>query len=364
MPTRRNLSGISLTDAPNTLYRLVKWLIGDDLTNPGPKWKIIEAGTATSRSTPVSGDGFSLSSAFGTLTNGVQRWSTGALSTRDWIVLQSAHADPSKRFQVFFDYVGGTSHELTFSLLPTGGFVTGSSWPSLPTGDTERDAIDATVITAEAAYLNFGIPSNMIPEFYATFNELSVTRSSTTRTTIQTSSSKLWCVADEEMIFFLINNSTISNTRLGYIGQIDAASPNDSAPYVIRTNMGNIYSQVGTGSPPWRRLSPIDDSTKLTSGQECHMWYGGSSPISLAASQDGNIAGEGQWTIFPLGIHFTDASHQHFVGFARYIGEVHVDLTPSAGLFQGTLNDGNIAYMTEGTTTPAIAWLSDGTTFP
>jgi hypothetical protein len=365
MPTRRNLPGVTQTNAANGLYRIIKWLIGDDSSYAGPKWKIIEAGTATSRKTPASGSEFTLS-AFSTETSGVQRWYTGSLSSRDWIVLESSHADPSKRFQTFFEYrVSGGTYYWKIFLLPTGGFSTGAIWSSLPTSDAERDALDTlfstSVITAADAYTKFGMPSNMVPEFYTTFNSTTVTPETTTQFTMQNSNTvKVWCVADEEMLFWFAYHSTVSQCRMNYVGQLDATRSDDDSPYVIRDNV-STFIQHGTGSPCWHRLS-IDGTTKLTTGLDSHLWYGGSTAITNIASNDGAIAGENKWTVYPLPVFFTDSGNEHLAGFMRYVGEVHRDL--AAISLAGSLNDGAIAYISSTTSTSGVAWFSGATTFP
>jgi len=361
MPTRRNLPGVTQTSAANGFYRIIKWLIGDDSSYAGPKWKIIEAGTATSRKTPASGSEFTLS-AFSTETSGVERWYTGSLSSRDWIVLESAHADPAKRFQVFFEYkVNAGTYYWRIYLLPTGGFDTSGVWASLPSSDTERDALDPAVITSAAAYAAFGMPSNIIPEFYTTFNNTTVITSQNTQFTVQNSTAvKIWCVADEEMLFWFANHTSVSFSRMHYVGQLDAARSDDNNPYVIR-EARTTFIQHGTASPVWHRLS-IDGTTKLSSGLDAHLWYGGSNAISNIAGDDGSIAGENMWTVYPIPVFFTDAANEHLAGFMRYVGEVHRDLV--ATTLYGSLNDGEIAYISTSATTSAVAWFSGATTFP
>lgn len=236
---------------------LVECLCGEHSTvDSTSDWTVIDSWDGTTRTAPVSGD----------LADCANAWVPGgaAPGSGSWIVLRSQPGRVAATFQVKFTNSGGTPQ---VQLIPYDDWVVGGGTGGSPT-----------------------LPSRII-----TAGSLSITTGTQPRAVV-------W---DEAMFAVMTLNTADATQRQTYVGELDlrAAEADDPRPFV------QFDSSAGWDQSAWRRISPIDDTTALSSGL---VMIDATSPTS---------------TSFPLGlfispvdVYFSTASHQHFAGIARHIG--------------------------------------------
>lgn len=305
MPTTRYYPKVTKASLYAFVSDLARFLVNDLGGYTGPGWTIVEAYSSTAGTkyrTPTVGDegnmdnaAFAAGSDFG--------WQTGSVTATDWIVLESAAGVYGTTFQVLFRLTSTTN--LNILMFPLANFSTGSgttppTYPSPSIGNGSANPVSFTGFSGSASYS---------------------------------------IVADEAMCSILADNSTTPYWI--YFGELDGAAsagtPADDRPFVIWKNSYNVYMAPGAN---FCRVSPVDDSTVLTSGYNCA--FNGPAVIHNTGYDAALL---GLYSVLPVAVYFDDTSHKHFAGFLRNIGEASAALATA-----GTLNSKEWMYRTSSAT--------------
>lgn len=319
------------TDVREGWYDFVRFLTDDHPTETGPAWTVVDADDTSDRSQP-SGPNNNLTELGGT--NLFNPDNAGIPPLGSWIVLESLDSNNSNHMQVWIHFQSSTVTEIRlmpFEDFSAGGGSTGGSNPTFPTinfGTSAGSSLSWSFVSTTARYLGNATEGNFI--FLGTnFN-------------------------DEEYV---------------YVGELDGAadastgaSPPDDRCYVMNRTTADVHFDV-FNSTPYIRVSPLDDSTVITS----------SGPIAPQGAEGDWLCNQNQdWPrvsiggddlVFGVGVQFTNSGHEHFAGWFRNLRMAPGDL----GLM-GTLQSRQwLHYGDSRSASPqasiAIKW--DGTTkFP
>ena len=313
MPTNRYYPNVTKTSVMAFLSDLVRFLVNDLAGYTGPGWTIVEGydssqSGGSKRQTPND------SSDFDSFPSGFS-WRTGSLNTSDWVVLESATGSYGTTLQVYFEL--DSSSRIKFRVIPLADFSTGGA-------ETSPPSFPATAFGAGSSEVSM--------DLFSTSARYSV-------------------VADEAMFSILGDNG--SDPKWIYVGELDGArsegSPADDRPFVIYDYTDYVYQVTNAY---WNRLSPLDDSTILTSGREAILY---ASEYPHNSGNDDNFLG--QYSVWPLGLWFSDSGHKHFAGWLRNIGYTSVS-APSSG----TLASKSWMVRGEYVGYSRLCWKWDGTT--
>jgi len=279
------------------VWDMVKWLINDGHALTGPNWTVIETYAG---SLAIPSDAHDLD----TLPVG-NRWRTGALSAGDWIILRSATGVAGTKMQVYIEYNSTTNMKL--AMLPLDNWTTGGGGGSPPSAELNA---------CKAIGGGGTFPGSLVDLIM--FN----------------AAANYTIVADEAMMAILCDDGT-ANCGWIYVGEVTPArltgSPADNRPYVI------IDSTIQVGiiaGGYWNRLSPIDDTTVLTTGYPAELYT--ATGYILNSGIDVNLLG--LWLVLPVGVYIDNSGHQHFVGFLQNVASCNGDKGTS-----GTIN--SLAWM-------------------
>ena len=295
----------------------------------GPGWTLVEAYSDGVRCMPSDAsdvDSLETESA-GPVPSGTpgcagMRGDGSGLSTGDWWVVESADSDTdglTNHFQMMVEY--DTTAVWKFWLLPLEDWQVGTATPAA--------AGTSTPIGAGTALVSFSS--------FSTAGTMSI-------------------VADESVLHVWRDDGA-GNVDWMPLGALDGArvagTPADDRPYII----ADKPDVVGFSTASYRnRLSPVDDATVLTSGYPAVIGQI-SDDATHATGDDTHLLGV--WTVLPAGVYFSDAAHQHFAGFLRYVYTCSKALGSSAS---GTLDSANFLWMSYGITTTAVCVDWDGIT--
>jgi len=312
MATTRYFARQTFSSLGIALPQIVRFLINDHATITGPGWTIVEAQSASNREVPSDvSDLDSLVSA--------TDWPAETISTGDWIVLESANANNTNHFQLYIEYDTATS--IRFMLMPLEDFTTGGGAASPPT-----------------------FPATAFAEGALTF-----------LMTMATGAVVYSVIADEGMMALLVDDFGILTCDWTYIGELDPSFPTtDDRCYVVWDDESAV--NFNAGNQTINRLSPLDDSTLLIGTSTDLYAWGPNNRIHEVAVGLGRISG--QQTLFPVGVWFNNAGHQHFAGFMRNIFSIHSNVGN-----RGTLNNRELMFRNNSSlASPGIVFAWDGLT--
>ena len=277
----------------------VAWLVNDHPTKTGPGWEIVEAYGQNGAGGDVVEAVASGTRAFnqGCLSNftNIVSWDVGGtMVVGNWIVLRSRTYKGSDSFgrielEVYIEYQSAT--EMQIRVMPLNDFATGGGVVTPPT-------FPATVFgsgTGAVALVKTGV-------FDAYGN------------------------ADEGMFSMVLNDGI--DPRWTYIGEVDGQNPNDLRPYVA-WDVTNEVLFAYFNNDRWTRLSPVDNSTVLTSSDTV-MW--GYTSTTTGSMCNGGFGNRPDTQPHPVGIFF-DGTDTHFMGLCRnvYLGNQNM---PWIGAFK------------------------------
>lgn len=311
MPTTRYYPKVSNATSYAFLWDLVKFLINDPTaTYTGPSWELVQCQdwSASIREAPTDAHDVS------TLSAG-NAWRAGGVAQYDWAVLRSATGVSGNKFQVYLGAASSTSISVILMPLDNFSLAGGVLWP--PTYATPSVGSGSSVVNLTT---------------YSTAANYSV-------------------VCDEAMAAILCDDST--NPYWIYFGEVDSprdnGTPADDRPFVIFDNPSYVDA---TKNSLWNRVSPVDDSTILTTGGWAKFSYVGGDVHS-----GGDASLLGVWTVLPVCVYFDDASHKHLAGVLRNIRSGSISLGAS-----GTLDSMNWMYRKHTAATTAVCFKWDGST--
>lgn len=286
----------------------------DDLTSfTGPGWTIIEAYDDAVGSRQVPGDPADMDSFTGTFS-----WKDNTVGVNDWIVLRSNRG--TTEFQVFFKVASTTT--LQIRVVPLDDWATDVGTPT------------ATPVEPSTAFgAGAGSPVTM---------------------TGFTSRQIYSIVADNGMCAMLFEDLRFA-PNWTYFGETVGGPADDTRPFVIWDVTADVRwsDQLSTGGN-WTRLSPLDNTTILTTGTTS-TWYfeGGVDNVH----RDSFLGLPGSLRPLPVGLSFQDTGHHSFAGILNHVFSASSDLGAN-----GTFNGLTYMFRNDGTIEPAICFEWDGTT--
>lgn len=293
MPTTRYFASQSIASLATALPQMARFLINDHASITGPGWTIVEAQAGGSRQIPSSvSDMDSFTAIFG--------WRTGTLTAGDWIVLESANANNTNHFQLYMELESTTT--LNFLMIPFENFATGAAAVSPPLFPTS----------------SFGGASGtfVVVDGFSSLATYSI-------------------VADEGMAAFLNDNNTTSCDWI-YVGELDSlmvsGSIGDMRCYTICAEPDLVgHNDASTGADiRWRRLSPIDHKTILSTGYSA-LYFAFGANVRVHETTAGNDNLLGVYSVLPAGVWFDDGGHEHFAGFLRNVYSADEGLPEGSG---------------------------------
>lgn len=244
----------------------------NDLGEDGPSGvEVIEADDQTQRNTPSGGTTLSDLDS-GNLWNPTN---STDLPVNSWIVLRFT-GTLGQAFQVFIQFV---TNDLRIGIqcIPKNDWTTGGGSTSTPTKPATT------------------FPST-IPNPGANFAD----------------SDALFSVADDGMAFLTVDGGTYH--RGYYVGETDDWPGTPTYPFVC---LDSIQTVGLSSTNQWNALSPVDEATELSLGSAWAMnpifdsfYFGSGDPAFV--DFHGRLRSR-------IGIAFTDASHQTFAGYLRYL---------------------------------------------
>jgi len=338
-------------------FQFVAWLVNDQTsTNVGtPAWITSQGGTggpgweiycaySVSSSTfprqnhsgaPLTGNG-----ALDSFTDAVNfGWANGTVITGDWIVLRCLGANP---FEVYIEVQSNT--EINYKLMPLAS-------------KQASDAFNSAGATASTPPPASDFPATALPS------------GATTTFNVQTApaASSVYSGVGDPRMFALIMDDATNNVSFMYIGAVTGVGTEDPYPFVIYEDDLQCRWEL-TDASAWRRISPVDETTELTTMGNTQMYSQGPAD---RIQRDDTGAATGQTNLIPIGVDCTQAGHQHFVGWLENVYSVPATLG-SSGSINVPQEVGTVNYIFRNNDTaapptadPGMGMLWDGkTTFP